>query len=193
MWNKIQRIYVWNNLVYPNPIVFDFTTWDNWFTYYSAHSNVTHGRDSNWLRAYNPSNSYKACAWTMPSSLKSNWNPKKIEFTLKSTRAWWWWGICVWLDTSAWRTWLNRLERYYNWDYIDNITTTPANTEYTFTIDLVNKYQYVSYQSSTKQTIPDWDITQILSKWDSWDLNICAMITNTPSTYSYIKMIKFYF
>ena len=190
--NELQNAYIGE---YKGPIVCDFTQSDYWFTIYSAHSWVTYGRDSNWFFGYNPTSSYKAISWSIPSNIYSKWNFKKVELEIKGTEAWCWWWISYNLDTDYSRVWWQGNMK--DWNSPVSTTTLdnypPANTVFTFTIDLENKVQFYSVEPTKTLALSDSDVSTILNYWSNGSLWIVAMIMNQSGTYTYIQKATFYF
>lgn len=190
--HELQNAYIGE---YKEPIVCDFTQSDCWFTFSSAHSWVSYGRDSNWFYGYNTTSSYKAVSWSIPSSIYSKWNFKKVELEIKGTQAWCWWWISYNLDTDYSRVWVNWNENDWNTSVTRTTLTnyTPVNTVFTFTVDLENKVQFYSIEPSKTTALTDSHISLIQSYWSNGNLWIVAMIMNQSGTYTYLQKATFYF
>jgi hypothetical protein len=193
MWYKIKKIYQWTNQVRP-VIECDFTQSDCWFIYYWKTGSCNYGRDSNWLYSITTGNTYSAAAWKIPSSIYQIGNLNKIVFYLKATHSWCWWWISYQVDNKFCRTWINWLEKnIVNSNIINLSSNTPANTAYTYTIDLINKECYNSIEPWTKQVLTDSEVSTIRWYWTNWNLNITSLLFNVSWVYSYIQKANFYY
>lgn len=171
---------------------FDFTQSDHWFTFYWAHWNTSHWRDSTyWLYAYHYGSSPQACAWSIPSTVYNAGVLRKVILNLYSNKTWAWWWISYQLDTKTSRVWWRWLAINFSSDLTTNTFNTPANTEYTRTIDLIAKKTYTSL-NSTELSFTDADVTMIRNYLVNWQLNLCAMLENISWTYSWIRKATFY-
>ena len=189
MWYKVNKIYVGTQQVRPwiQKIECDFTTWDHWFTWYWWTSyTLSYGRESShWLYLY--ARGYCAWAWSIPQSIYSKWDIKKIELDLYSTIAleWWWTN----LNTEwAWiRVWINMVQ----WDGATTVWNTPA-WWFKFTIDLENKQATLSYTNTIVQLDDTW-ISSYKTWWSSWTLHLTALHgANWTYWYAFIEKATFY-
>ena len=168
----------------------DFTKSDCWFVFYwRTATNITYGRDSNWLYCTRPAQLWW-CAWTIPSSIYSRGTIKKIEIELYSSSTKNWWGISYWVDTMFTRRWSDAIDSNWGSSNATIVWDSPA-WWYTFTIDLENKI-ISSSDTLITQTLTDANVSTIRNYRSWWNLNIVSMIV-PANTYSYIKKATFYF
>ena len=194
-WNIVKMgVYIGS---YISKIECDFTKSDCWFTFYGrTTSGITYGRDSNWL--YLSYSSWLGwVAWSIPSSIYSKWEIKKIELWFYSTIAGNWWWISYQTDTQfsriwnswvSWATWFDN-----NWGTHTNldVANTPSGW-FTFTVDLENKLLSASYLSTTF-SLSDSDISTIRNYWSNGNLNILGVLKNASNNKSYIQKAIFYY
>lgn len=177
-------------------LTYDFTQSDCWFTFVGRTSTAcSYGRNSSWFYASASSGQLYGVAWAIPSSIYSLGTPQKIELQLYATQNQCGGGVSVWVDTYTLRTWRNVIESYFWTSSSVTLTNnTPANTAYIYTMDLQNWEAYISTESWTKLTLLSEVTSGILSNWNSWTLNICAMLCRNSGTQtSYIQNAKIYF
>ena len=200
-WYKIKRVLTWVNWeekqIYPaiKVLEYDFTTDYHWFSYYNKNSSpFSYGRDSNWLYIYYWTSWYWMVAWSMPSSLyTTQWVLQKIELKQYSTASWNWLWICNSAADNAnlvLRVWSSVIEKKINTSSWSSTSVT-VPTDYTFTIDLVNKETYISTSPSTKFALTDSEVTYIRDTFTNWNLRLCNM-RYASGTYSYLQNAKFY-
>ena len=194
MWYKVKKIYVGTQQVRPNYIVCDFTQSDCGFTLYDKHTNVSNGRDSNWLYWKNTGTTAQWIAWKIPQNIYSR-QVKKIYIEMKSdtTRFWWW--ISYNIDTYYSRAWRNEIQNNRTGTATaTGIWNTPSNTLFTLTIDLENKQLIYAAWSSYTKSLTDTEISNIISYWNWWNMNICWMMDSfNQNKYIYIQKAIFYY
>lgn len=193
------NVYIWTEVT-THSVECDFTTSDNWFTYWAKWwgNNESYGRNSNWL--YCSSSYWAFVTWKIPSSVYSLWTLMKIEFQFTSDIQWCWGWIYIWWatdDKPKIRTWNNALT-WYTWYTASNVTfswNTPTSS--TVTIDLENKVAKNSWYPSNTLAITDAWVTAIRDSWTAGTLYINAMRSWNVSTwtvhYWYIKKAIFYY
>lgn len=167
----------------------DFTKSDCWFVY-NSWSTTSYWRNSNWLYVTSTSDQ-RWVSRTVPSSIYSKWNPKKIVFTFNwgaAKNGWWLW---TWFDTKRMRhyTWFRVLWWTQNQSW--TAENSPANTDWLFTADLENKLISSSLSSST-MSLTDNAVSAFYSDWSAGNVTV-HVIAYTNNTYAYIKNITFYF
>lgn len=187
----IKEIYVWTNLVRP-AIKCDFTKSDCWFVFYwRTASNITYGRDSNWLYCTRPQQLW-ACAWKVPSSIYSQWTLNKVELDIisssSSVEVWAW--ICYGTDTYSIRIWgrsmyCNIGSPTVSWELVSLYETN------TLVTDLVNGEFYCTSEPTNKVTLASGNISTARSYWTNGQLNLTIWVNQTNSVW-HIKEARFY-
>lgn len=183
--SKIQEIYVWTTKVRPTKTIktYDFTQSDCWVTYYgSLNSYANYGRNSYGFYATgtNTSSYYlNVVAWKIPSSITSQWLPKKITLYYTSSSARYWLGLCYWVDTRVYRWWDGGFN--INWWWQNENPSTPSIAwDREFIIDIENKKLTTSLGYSTSLTSSS--ISAFTTDWNANNVNFCIMINSQSWT-----------
>ena len=179
----------------------DFTTWMHDFTYlWSSRNNVAiQGRDNtNWL--YITYNNTSNIQWyfSIPSSIYTQWNIKKIEFETYSNIQQTW---PMFNDNSI-SNWKDQPKTYFrvryasiaiclNWSesYID-VWNLPS-WQYTTIFDFDNQEAYISTQPNNKISIPNNYISRYKEMFSNWNM-VVALAKWWNSWTVYLRKIKFY-
>lgn len=177
-------------------VVCDFTQSDCGFVAGIHHDGVVTGRDSNWLSMYCTQDTYKWASWTIPSNIFSNWAIKKVVLQLYANNTWCWWGIGYNLDSAYSRVWWQG--NMCDWTgtvHTESLqSNTPANTAYTFTIDLENWQQWTSLEPEAVLNLTSWEVSAITTHWNNWEIGLVWMLVRSSnSDIAYIQKARFYF
>lgn len=184
MWNSCVA-YVWKDKVRPTKTIktYDFTQSDCWVTYYGrVNSYVNYGRNSYGFYATGTTTTvnYKnAVAWKIPSSITSQWLPKRITLYYTSSSTRYWFGLCYWVDTRVYRWWDGEFNIIWWWQN-ENPSTPSIAWDREFIIDIENKKLTTSLGYSTSLTSSS--ISGFKTDWNANNINFCIMINSISWT-----------
>lgn len=186
------NVYVWTNSLKNAYIGWviecDFTQSYCWFTYAQNSGSCTYGRDSNWLYCKaNSWYSHQATAWKVPSNIYSK-NLKKATFEFSGTwtnNGWW---FAIWVDSKVIRYFTALRVIWWTQNSAWTTQSSPANTKWTFTVDLENKLLSSSIYSTTL-TLTDNAISAFNTDWAAGNVNITCISWDSSGTTWYLSKL----
>ena len=185
------NVYIWTsgelkNAYIGEVIVCDFTKSDYWFVFYwRTSSDITYGRDSNWLYCTR-SSALAGVSWRIPSSIYSKWTLLRAEIDCYSTATNNWAWLAYWTDTYYVRAFNTVIDK--NLPSYSQISCTIPAGWYKLIIDLENGKASIG---NTELSLTSSEISKLQRYWTNWTLNLSIFMTSANTT-SYVRKVNFY-